>query len=338
MRAWQIGDAPGPAGLRLETTPDPVPGPGEVVVRTRAVSVNYRDLLVVRGGYQRQRPVGAIPCSDGAGEIVEVGGAVTSRRVGERVTSTFAPGWLDGPLSRTAARSAIGAGLHAGVLAECFVLPAEAVVPIPAHLSFDEASTLPCAALTAWHALFEEAPLAEPATVLTLGTGGVSTFALQFAVRAGAAVIAMSGHPAKRERLSHLGAIETVDRNRTPRWGDTVRELSGGAGVDQVIEVGGEGTLEQSLRAVRFGGTISLIGTLADPAPVSLVPVLMRNIRMQGVLVGSRAMFDRMNAAITRWTLRPVIDRVFGFDEAPRAYEHVAAQTHVGKVVVAIGG
>jgi NADPH:quinone reductase-like Zn-dependent oxidoreductase len=337
MRAWQIGETPGTSALAVRDLPDPSPGESGVVVRTRAVSLNYRDLLVVTGRYQKRIPVGAIPCSDAAGDVVAIGPAVSRVRVGDRVTSSFAPAWQRGAFSRAAARSTLGAGENPGVLAERFMLPEDAVVPIPTGLSFEQASTLPCAALTAWHALFEETPIGRGATVLTLGTGGVSIFAVQFALKAGATVIGTSGSAEKLARLSALGASHTIHSREQPLWGDNARELAGGEGVDQVIEVGGQGTLEQSLRAVRFGGTISLIGTLAEPSPINLVPVLMRNIRLQGVMTGSREMFDRMNQGIERWNIQPVIDRTFPFDEAPLAFEYLASGAHLGKIVIGAG-
>jgi NADPH:quinone reductase-like Zn-dependent oxidoreductase len=333
MQRWELTAPTGPDALTLVEAPDPVPGPLDVVVRVRAVSLNYRDLLVIGGQYARNLPPRLVPCSDAAGEVVAVGALVREVSVGTRVTSLFAPGWQAGAFSLAAAKTALGAGVH-GVLADHVVLPASGVVPVPAHLSFEEAATLPCAALTAWHALFEEAPFTPGATVLTLGSGGVSVFALQFAHAAGARVIATTTRAAKAERLRALGADEVIDVGGEPGWGDRARALTGGVGVDQVIEVGGQGTLDQSLRAVRLGGTVSLIGVLAGPAPVNLTPVLMRNIRLQGVMVGSRDMAGRMHAAITQRRLRPVIDRVFPFQEAPAAFAYLASGSHVGKIVV----
>jgi NADPH:quinone reductase-like Zn-dependent oxidoreductase len=323
MRAWHIGGSPSPAALTLTEDREASPGASEVLVRTRAVSLNYRDLLIVTGRYHRRTPAGAIPCSDAAGEIVAAGSDVSDLRVGDRVLSCFVPGWQTGP--------------NPGVLSERIVLPQSAVVPMPRGLSFDEASTLPCAALTAWHALFEAGAPGERHTVLTLGTGGVATFAAQFAARAGATVIATSSSDEKLARLSGLGVSHTINYRDVPLWGDRARELAEGDGVDHVVDVGGQGTLEQSFRAVRAGGTVSLIGTLAPPAPISLLPLLMRNIRLQGVMAGSREMFTRMNGAIERWNLAPVIDRVFAFEDAPRAYEYFASGRHIGKVVIRIG-
>jgi NADPH:quinone reductase-like Zn-dependent oxidoreductase len=336
MRAWEVGSEAGPSNLRLVDRPDPVPGPGEVLLRPRAIALNYRDWLVVSGRYQRQLAAGSIPCSDAAGEIVAVGPGVRDIRPGDRVTSTCDPAWRNGPCSRAAIRSTLGTGLHDGVLAESVVLPATGVVPVPTGYSDEQAATLPCAGLTAWHALFEEVTIRPGGTVLTLGTGGVSLFAVQFAAAAGFRVFATSGHEAKRPRLKALGAADTLNYREVPQWGERARDWSGGEGVDLVVEVGGSGTLEQSLKAVRPGGTVCLIGNVADAAPVNLMPVLMRNIRVQGIVVGSRAMFERMNRAIERWRIAPVIDRTFPFAQAPAAFDYLAQGRHVGKIVVSV--
>ncbi len=338
MRAWRFGEGGQQDGLRLVSVPDPRPGSHDAVVRTRAVALNYRDLVVARGGYQARVPVGAIPCSDAAGEVIEVGAAVRDVRVGDRVTSTFAPGWLTGALTREALRTTLGGGQVPGVLSEQFVLPASALVPCVDRLTFEQAATLPCAALTAWHALFEVAACGPGTTVLTLGTGGVSLFAVQFALHAGARVIATSSAPARLDRLQAMGVAHTINYRDVPAWGEQVRSLTPGEeGVDLVVEVGGQGSLEQSLRAVRPGGTVALIGTLAGPAPVTLAPLFLRNIRLQGVLVGSREMFVRMNAVLARSAISPVIDRVFAFEDVPAAYDYLASGAHVGKVVVRVG-
>jgi NADPH:quinone reductase-like Zn-dependent oxidoreductase len=331
MRAWQLADDTGAGFLRLVSLPDPVPGPLEVVVQTRAVALNYRDLVVARGGYQGRVPVGAVPCSDAAGEVVAIGRDVSALRVGDRVTSVFAPDWVAAGPTRAALRTTLGAGHAAGVLAELVTLPASAVFPMASSLTFEEAATLPCAALTAWHALFEAGVCGAGQSVLTLGTGGVSVFAAQFACAAGASVVATSSDHQKLERLRALGVAHGINYR-------DVRALTArGEGVDLVVEVGGQGSLEQSMRAVRPGGTIALVGTLAGPAPVNLAPLFLRNIRLQGILVGSRDMFARMNVAIARWRIRPVIDRVFGFEAAPEAFAHLAGGTHLGKVVVRVG-
>lgn len=305
-------------------------------MRAGAVSLNYRDLLMCRGEYSRKLPEHMVPCSDAAGEVVAVGAGVRGTKPGDRVSSVFLPDWLAGQFTLAAARSALGAGASPGMLADTFVLPERGVVPVPGHLGIEEAATLPCAALTAWHALFEEAPIRPGDAVLTLGTGGVSIFALQFAKAAGARVIATTSSDAKAARLRELGADHVVNYREVTAWGDRARQLAGGEGVDHVVEVGGQGTFDQSVRAVRLGGTISLIGTVAGPAPVNLTPVLMRNIRVQGILVGSREMVTRMTAAIAHHRLRPLIDRAFLFEDAPAAFEYMASGAHVGKVVVRV--
>lgn len=333
MRAWELTGV-GPECLAIGDRPEPEPGPRDVVVRTRAVSLNHRDLLMINGRYLRTLPPCMVPCSDAAGDVIAVGSNVTRCRVGDRVTSTFVPGWIDGQYTLEAARSALGSGDTTGVLADAFVLPEHGIVPVPERLSFEEASTLPCAGLTAWHALFEEAPLGAAATVLTLGTGGVSVFAAQFAREAGARVIGTSRSNEKRATLARLGVAETINYEDVPAWGERARELAGGAGVDHVVEVGGTGTFEQSVRAVRFGGTISVIGMLSRLGTVNLTPIFMRNLRVQGVMVGSRAMFERMNRALSAGTVRPVIDSVFEFDRVPDAFARLASGAHFGKIVI----
>ena len=336
MRAWTLSEPIGPAGLSLTELPDPSPGARDIVVRTRAVSLNFRDHLLINGRYLRTVPPGMVPCSDMAGEVIGVGSEVTSVSLGARVTSTFAPLWQDGRFSLQAAQSALGAGTTAGMLADTVVLPDYAVVPAPSTLTDEGASTLPCAALTAWHALFEEDVPRPDGTILTQGSGGVSIFALQFAVHAGLRVIATSSRDDRLERLRGLGAAETINYTNDQAWGERARSLSGGVGVDQVIEVGGQATIEQSIKAVRFGGTITAIGSLSQNAQVQVTALFMRNIRLQGIMVGSRAMFARMNAAIESSSLQPVIDRVFPFEHAPDAFQHLASQSHIGKVVIRI--
>lgn len=336
MRAWELTEPTGPRALGMAERPDPEPGPGEAVLRVEAISLNYRDLLMVRGHYSKKMPARMVPCSDAAGTVIAVGHDVRSVSVGDRATSSFAPAWRAGQFSLPAARSALGAGHTPGCLADRVVLPAHALMPVPSHLTSDEAATLPCAALTAWHALFEEAPIRPGDSVLTLGSGGVSVFAVQFARAAGARVIATTGSGEKAERLRALGAGHVINYREVPAWGDEARAAAGGEGVDHVVEVGGQGTFDQSVRAVRLGGTISLIGVLAGSAPVNLTPILMRNIRVQGVMVGSLEMHRRMVAAVEHHALRPVIDRVFSFEAAPEAFEYLASGAHVGKIVIEV--
>jgi NADPH:quinone reductase-like Zn-dependent oxidoreductase len=336
MRAFEIREKFGIDALQPAERPRPEPGPGEVLLRVRAVSLNYRDLMMVRGQYNPKMQLPCVPCSDAAGEVAAAGPGVTRVRLGQRVAGLFMPGWQAGEVTEAKARSAHGGGGQ-GVLAEYVVLPEGGVVSIPEHLSDEEAATLPCAAVTAWHALVTEGGVKPGDTVLTLGTGGVSLFALQFARLAGARVLITSGHDAKLERARKLGAAEGVNYKTTPEWGDWARSRTGGAGVDHVVEVGGAGTLGQSLRAVRLGGRVSLIGVLAGGGgQLSLLPVLMKNVRVQGIFVGSGEMFEAMNRAIAAHQLRPVVDRVFPFEQAADAFRYLESGSHFGKVCIRV--
>lgn len=319
--------------LTLEERPEPRPGPGEVLLRLRAVSLNYRDLLMVEGKYDPRLKLPLVPCSDGAGDVVEVGPNVERFRVGDRVCPIFARGWLDGPPTRDTPRHALG-GPRDGTLAEYLVVDAESAVKIPEHLSYVEAATLPCAAVTAYSALFVEGSLGPGQTLLVLGTGGVSTFGVLLGKLAGARVLVTSRDPNKLSRALELGAHVGIDLSRTVAFGSEARRLTDDLGVDHVLEVGGAGTLEQSLRAVRAGGTISLVGVVASGATPSLVPAVMRQVRLQGILVGSRATFEALNRAVAVHELRPAIDRTFELGEARRAFEHLASGRHFGKICI----
>jgi NADPH:quinone reductase-like Zn-dependent oxidoreductase len=337
MKVWVIRGRFGLDALAQEERPQPEPGPGEVLLRVRAVSLNYRDLMVVKGLYNPKMSLPRIPCSDAAGEVAAVGSGVRGVAAGQRVAGLFAPAWQCGEPTEAKHRSALGEAAE-GVLAEYVVLPEHGVVAVPEHLSDEEAATLPCAGLTAWHALVTEGRVAPGDTVLVQGTGGVSLFALQFARLAGARVIITSSRDDKLQRAAALGAAEGINYKTTPEWGDRARQLTGGRGVDHVVEVGGAGTLAQSLRAVRMGGRVSLIGVLAGGGgSVNLVPVLMKSVRVQGIFVGSREMFEAMNRAVAEHRLRPVVDRVFGFAEAPEAFRHLESGAHFGKVCIRVG-
>ena len=332
---------PAPKGidsLVLVERPDPRPGPRQVLVRVRATPPNYRDLMTIEARSARAAPKpDLIPLSDGAGEVVAVGPAVTRVKVRDRVAGCFMQRWMSGPISETAQASALGGALD-GMLTELAVLEEEGVVKLPAHLTFEEGATLPCAAVTAWNALVEIGRIKAGDTVLVLGSGGVSVFALQFARLHGARVIATSGSPAKAERLKKMGAEHVVDYGATPDWDAEVLKLTGNRGADIVVEVGGAGTLPRSFLAARLGGTISVIGLLTGAgAMVDPMPILRRNLKVQGLYVGSTAMFEAMNRAIEAGGLKPVIDKVFPFTEAKEAYKHLKSQKHFGKIVISHG-
>ncbi|MCG6923910.1 MAG: NAD(P)-dependent alcohol dehydrogenase [Acidobacteria bacterium] len=336
MRAWQIQDRFGLDALTLVEREEPRPGPGQVAVQVRATSLNYRDLLTVVGSYNPKQPLPLVPLSDGAGLVSAVGPGVTRVREGDRVAGIFNQAWISGPPRREHVRSSLGGPLD-GLLAEQVVLGAEGVVRVPEHLSLEEAACLPCAGVTAWNALVEQGGLTAGQTLLVLGTGGVALFALQLARCLDARVIVMSSSDAKLKRARELGASETVNYRTTPDWDRQVKELTGGVGVDHVLELGGAETLPRSLRAVRVGGHVSLVGSLSGlEATLNLALVFMRGVRLQGVLVGSRDTFDALNRVISRYRLRPVIDRVFAFEDAPAAFEHLQSQGHLGKVVVRV--
>jgi NADPH:quinone reductase-like Zn-dependent oxidoreductase len=338
MRAWRLADAFGIDRLQLEKLPDPELVPREVRVRVRAVSLNYRDVAMVEHGIApRGVRLPLLPCSDAAGEVVEVGSGVSRVKVGDRVATTVFQGWLDGDTVLPTAYGSVLAGGLDGVLADQVVLHEDGLVHVPEHLSDEEASTLPCAAVTAWHALVTKGSTAPGDTLLVQGTGGVSMFALQFGLLAGARVIATSSSDAKLERVRARGAWETVNYATTPDWAECVLELTGGMGVDHVVDVGGLGTMEQSFKAARPGGRVSLIGVLTGfETKVDPHPAMLKGLCLQAIIVGSRAMFEDMNRAIAANGLVPVIDRVFPFDQAPDALRHLQAAQHVGKVVIAV--
>ncbi|MDA8050760.1 MAG: NAD(P)-dependent alcohol dehydrogenase [Rhodospirillales bacterium] len=335
MLVWRLGKTGGLEVLRLGEEAGKRPEPGEVRVRMRAAALNYRDLMVVEGRYGRGTvPPDLVPLSDGAGEVVETGAGVTRFKPGERVAGTFFQGWIGGEISPVDHARALGGAID-GVLAEERLFREDGLVAIPDHLSFEEAATLPCAALTAWNALFTARRLRPGETVLVLGTGGVSTFALQFAHAAGARVIATSSSDAKLERMRALGATDLINYRSHPEWEKEVWRLSSGRGVDHVVEVGGAGTLPRSVASARHGGAVHLIGVLTG-GEIDPTAILRRSVTVRGVFVGSREMFEAMNRMIAFSGLRPVIDRVFSFAEAKDAYRHLKAAGHVGKVVIRI--
>jgi NADPH:quinone reductase-like Zn-dependent oxidoreductase len=312
----------------------PQPGAGEVLVKFRAASLNYRDVMVVSGTYNPRMRLPAIPFSDACGEIVEVGPDVAKWSVGDRVCSCVIPGWIDGGPTAESSKTAIGAGGEAGVLREFAIFQERAIVAAPERLSFEEASTLPCAAVTAWHALAVSGRVEPGETVLTLGTGGVSIFALQVAKALGARVISTSSSDEKLGRARELGADETINYRTTPDWEKAVLDLTAGGGVDHVIEVGGSGTLSRSIKAVRVGGHVALIGALDMTGEFNPIPIFMKGIRVHGIFVGSREMFEQMNVFMSEHRLRPVIDREFGFAEVREALHYMESGSHFGKIVV----
>lgn len=334
MKVYELSPREGFDALTTAERPSPALGAGDVRVRVRAVSLNYRDLVVARGAKSRKAPI--IPASDGAGEVVEVGGGVTTWKVGDRVAGAFFPTWQDGLLSDAHHARALGGGQD-GMLAEEVVLPASSWVRLPEHLSFEEGATLPCAGVTAHHALFEATTVGPGDVVLVQGTGGVSIFGLQLAKAAGARVIVTSSSEAKRVRARQMGADHVLDYKADPKWGESARAWTGGRGVDVVIDVGGPGTFDQSVAALRYGGTMSLLGVLTGTkGEVNTYGVFHKTLRVAGIYVGSVAMFERLVRAIEATHLKPVVDRTFGFSEARAAYEYLASGSHFGKVVVRV--
>jgi NADPH:quinone reductase-like Zn-dependent oxidoreductase len=338
VKAYRIDRFGSVDGIMLRSSEDPRPGLGEVLMRVRASSLNYRDLMVLKGGGRGPTKLGVVPLSDGAGEVAAMGDGVTRVKVGDRIAGTFHPRWFGGPIRPEYLTDRLGANLD-GVLAEYAVLSEEALVHFASHLSFEEAATLPCAAVTAWVALTGHRKITAGDTVLTQGSGGVSVFALQFAQLLGARVIATTSTAEKAKRLKALGASEVINYTETPDWDEKARELTNGCGVDCVVEIGGPGTIAMSLGALAVGGHVSLIGASLSPSGTGLDPLLLtgRGITVGAISVGSRADFETMNRAITMHRLRPVIDRTFSFAEAKAAYRHFEGRGHFGKVVITHG-
>ena len=332
MKVWQIVGDGGIDALELAERPSPEPAPGQVKIRVRANSINYRDLGTVRAPSQRGLAFPCIPNSDGAGEVTALGAGVSGIAAGDRVAGCFFQDWAAGGISAAVMASAQGGALD-GMLAEEVVLNADGVVPVPAHLDYADAATLPCAALTAWNALVEQGGLKAGETVLLLGTGGVSIFALQFCALMGARAIVTSKSDDKLARARAMGAWQTINYAETSDWSSAAKDFTGGVGVDHVVEVGGGGTLAQSIDAVRIGGHIAMIGVLTQGA-VDPTPILRKSLRLNGIYVGSRAMFLDMNAAIEAGGLKPAIDRRFAFADARDAYRCMEAAGHFGKIVI----
>jgi NADPH:quinone reductase-like Zn-dependent oxidoreductase len=335
MQRYQFINNSGLDALTVSTVREPEPGHGEIMMRVRAVSLNYRDLIYGKG----QNPALSypfIPVSDGAGEVVAIGTGVNRIKVGDRVAATFFQDWQAGEISKTTMKSALGGEIN-GMLSEYVVLNQNGVVLLPKHLTFKEGATLPCAALTAWHALNTKGNLRAGQTVLILGTGGVSIFALQFAKLHGARVIITSSRDEKLAQARALGADEAINYQSTPDWEKEVYHLTDGVGVDHVVEVGGAGTLEKSVKAACFGGRISLIGVLTGfTGAINPQPILGKSITLQGIYVGSREMFEAMNQAIAQAQLKPVIDRTFAWEDARAAYDYLQSGSHFGKVAIRV--
>jgi NADPH:quinone reductase-like Zn-dependent oxidoreductase len=336
MKTYEIAEPKGIDSLKLVERATPKPRPSEVLMRVCATSLNYRDLVTVKGGaVTRGIRLPLVPLSDGAGEVVEVGTEVTRFKPGQRVVGSFFQHWLAGSPHSSFFRSALGGALD-GMLTEYIALSEQGLVPIPEYMNFEEAATLPCAAVTSWNALVSMGRVTAGETVLVLGTGGVSIFALQFARMHGARVIATSSSDAKLARLRELGAFGVINYKTTPDWDAKVLEMTRGEGVDHVIEVGGAGTLPKSIRAVKLGGRISLIGLLAGGAQIDPMPMLLKSVTLQGIFVGSREMFEEMNRAMEINSVHPVIDRVFPFAQAGDAYKYLESGSHFGKVCIAV--
>lgn len=333
MKTWQLHRF-GLDGLQIVGRSVPAPGPGEVLVRWRAHSLNYRDLVIVQGTYLPNLPLPFIPLSDGAGEVVAVGEGVTEWRPGDRVIGHYIQSWQEGPATPENTRLSLGAPLP-GVLTEFSALPAHGLVPLPAHLSFEEGATLPIAALTAWNALFTTGDLRPGSIVVFEGTGGVSLFGLQLAHAAGLRTLIISSSDEKLARARELGADELINYRTTPEWSRRVRELTGGRGADLVLEVGGPTTFGEALRAVRPGGRIAFVGFLSGTAlTLDAVEFIRSGATVHALRVGSRAMFRELLRAMELHRLRPVIDQVFAFDETPAAFRRLLTGAHFGKIVI----
>lgn len=334
MKRFIVETADGIEGLRMQDIGEPSVGTNDVKIRMCAASLNYRDLGVVSGGYLRNDTRPVVPLSDGAGVVAEVGAEVTQWKAGDRVSPNFVRDWISGGPTDSVLRTSLGGGVD-GVLSELVVLPDQSIVAIPDQMTFQQAATIPCAAVTAWQALFHHGNLKQGETVLLLGTGGVSIFALQMAKASGATVIITSSSDEKLARAQSMGADHVVNYRNAPEWHKEVRQLTDGRGVDHVVEVGGPGTLERSLKSATVGGQVHLIGVLDSPAAkISPMLSVFNLIRINGIYVGSRTMHEQTLRQMTQGGIEPVIDKTFSFAESQDAYRYFAGQQHFGKVVV----
>ncbi len=334
MQSYRFKQFGNPDGLELHQEDMPVPQAREVLVRVRATSLNYRDLAIMNGQYTLPSEPGHIPLSDAAGEVVQVGDRVERFKVGDRVVNTFMPRWFGGAFQAQARDELYGSDRD-GWLTEYKVVSEESLVSLPDYLSFEQGATLPCAAVTAWAALNGDRPIKAGETVLTLGTGGVSLFAIQLAKAMGARVIATTSSEAKAERLKALGADEVINYVQHPEWSKEVQRLTSGQGVNRVVEVGGPGTLNQSIRSIGIGGELALIGFVAqDGLAIDFFSLFKSAARFRVISVGSREDFEQMNRVLVQHKIMPVIDSVFSFTDSKRAWQHFDSRLHVGKVVI----
>ncbi len=335
MKAYEINEF-GIENLTLTDREKPTVNGSEVLVKFHAVSLNYRDLMMVKGLYNPRLKTPLVPFSDGAGEVVKIGENVTKFKVGDRVMPIFMQGWIDGAIDGAKARTALGGDLD-GCLREFGNFDEQGLVCIPEHLSYEEAATLPCAAVTAYHALYESCGIKPDSTVLLQGTGGVSIFALQMASVLGCRIIITSSSDEKLERAKELGATDTINYKTTEDWDKKVLELTEKRGVDTVVEVGGSGTMQRSVNAVKTGGHVAVIGVLSGKGDFNPTSILMKSVRLQGVYVGSRQMFEDMIRLFNQYThLKPVIDKTFEFGEVKDALKLMESGGHFGKIVVKI--
>ncbi len=335
MKVYEINEF-GIDNLTLAERGEPSPKTNEVKVKFHAVSLNYRDLMMVKGAYNPKLKTPLVPLSDGAGEVVEIGESVTKFKIGDRVCPIFMQGWIDGGIDSDNARTALGGDLD-GVLREFGTFEENGLVCIPDHFSYEEAATLPCAAVTAYNALYVSGMIKPDETVLLQGTGGVSIFALQLASVYGTKTIITSSSNEKLQKAKEIGADKLINYKEREDWDKAVLELTETRGVDHVVEVGGAGTMQKSLTAVKTGGHIAVIGVLSGAGEINPVPILMKAVRMQGIFVGSRQMFEQMNLMFCQHNhLKPVIDKVFEFNEVKDAFKYMEAGAHFGKIVVRI--
>lgn len=322
--------------LELRSEDIPMPGPRDVVMRVHAASLNFRDLIIATGHYPGPLRSNGIPLSDGAGEVVAVGRDVTRAKVGDRVTANCNVDWIGGPFSESYHPTSIGMTID-GMLAEYGCFHENALIKLPDYLSYEEAASMPCAAVSAWSALTYGDPLGPGQTVLIQGTGGVSLFGLQIARMFGARVLAITSSAEKARKLEALGAAAVINYRETPNWSDEILNLTGGTGVDKVVEIGGESTIQQAIACTRIGGQLGLVGFVSGfGGGIPPLDIMKRSVNLRGISIGPRLSFEALLTAMGEHNVRPVIDKVFPFAEYKAAYRHLKSATHVGKVVIKI--